>query len=415
MNFLHRLTLIPLFLLTACVAQSQEHCTEITPTQSVEALQGQFMKLQNELAQTEKAGSGDTVVRKLQEQLLSASEDLECKQANGVFSPKGVLSKSTFVQVPLLYVTNPRMAVGTYTSEASSALAFGSVKVVINEIGGIRTSFISGTKRVAAPTSMGRAQVQSPQPLNEKAFRDRFTAPGQGVRPAMRVLLFVHGFNVQFYEAALSLARLATSMQASLVPMFYSWPSEGKVTGYWRDEDTASAAVIRFTPFLEQLLSGPADEVVIVCHSMGSRIVTRSLGELARRQAKLPALKKVVFAAADINVEEFDAQWPSLRRLSATQWAFYESSGDLALRLSKVVHSFRRVGESDGGVYVADGSDTIDASSTTSVLKALGHSYIVGSPALAADIGDWVTQDMPPAVRGLQRMTQGASVYWKMP
>jgi esterase/lipase superfamily enzyme len=414
MDTFRRLTIIASFLFAACAARGQEHCAESKPTQSIEALQDRVTTLQGELASAQEAGSGDTSVRKLQEHLLSATEDLECKQANSVSSPKGILTTSTFVQVPLLYVTDRRMAAGTYTSEAATALAFGRVNAVINEIGGIRTSFIAGTKRVAAPASMGRAQVQRPQPLTEKAFRDGFTAPSQGVAKR-RVLLFVHGFNVQFYEAALSLARLATSMQVPLVPMFYSWPSEGKVTGYWRDEDAVSAAAVRFTPFLEQLLSGPVDEVVIVCHSMGSRIVTRSLGELARRQAKLPALKKVVFAAADINVEEFDAQWPSLRRLSAAQWAFYESSGDVALRLSKFVHQFRRVGESDGGVYVADGGDTIDASSTTSILRTLGHSYIVSSPALAADIGDWVTQDLPPAVRGLQRMTQGAAVYWKMP
>jgi esterase/lipase superfamily enzyme len=163
------------------------------------------------------------------------------------------------------------------------------------------------------------------------------------------------------------------------------------------------------------LLGGPVDDVIIVCHSMGSRIVTRSLGELARRNAKLPALKKVVFAAADINTQELDAQWPYLKQISGVQWAFYESSGDLALRLSKFVHNFRRVGESDGGVYIADGSDTIDASSTTSILRTLGHSYIISSPALAGDIGDWITQDLPPANRGLQRLTQGASVYWKVP
>jgi hypothetical protein len=57
----------------------------------------------------------------------------------------------------------------------------------------------------------------------------------------------------------------------------------------------------------------------------------------------------------------------------------------------------------------------VPLASTTSILKTLGHSYIVSSPALAAGIGDWVTQDLPPAVRGLQRMTRGAAVYWKMP
>jgi esterase/lipase superfamily enzyme len=410
-----RLTLIGSLCLVVYVANAQEHCTEIQPKQSIEALQDRVKILQSDLARAD-AGAEAANVRRAQELLLLAIEELECKQENSISAQKGILVTSTFVQVPLLYVTDRQKREERYTSQATGTLEFGKVNALINEIGGIRTSLIAGTRRVSAPASMGKSQVQAPQPLSEQAFNELLSASRpNGVREPVRVLLFVHGFNVQFYEAALSVARLATSMQAPLLPIFYSWPSEGKVTGYWHDEDAASAAAVRFTPFLERLLSGPVDEVIIVCHSMGSRIVTRSLGELARRNAKLQSLKKVAFAAADINVEELNVQWPYLRKVPGVQWAFYESSGDLALRLSKFIHHFRRVGESDGGVYIADGSDTIDASSTTSIVRTFGHSYIVSSPALGADIGDWVTQDLSPAVRGLQRMMQGMSVYWKIP
>jgi esterase/lipase superfamily enzyme len=262
---------------------------------------------------------------------------------------------------------------------------------------------------------MGKPQVQTLQPLSEKAFTDMLVARRPNSREPARVLLFVHGFDVEFYEAALSLARLATSMQVSLVPVFYSWPSQGAVLGYWHDEDEVSAAVVRFSPFLERLLSRPAGEVIIVCHSMGARIVTRALGELARKNANLSSLKKVVFAAADINVEELNAQWPFLRKIPGVEWTLYESSGDFALQLSTYIHHFRRVGESDGSLFVQKGIDTIDASSTTSVFRTFGHSYLVNSPALAADIGDWVAQDIPPGVRGLGRLTQGRAVYWKFP
>src|SRR5689334_22014605 len=48
--------------------------------------------------------------------------------------------------------------------------------------------------------------------------------------------------------------------------------------------------------------------------------------------------------------------------MQGTRTTIYASSSDLALRASKVVHWFRRVGETVGGVFVYPGVDTIDAS-----------------------------------------------------
>jgi esterase/lipase superfamily enzyme len=409
-----------LFLTT--LANGQGHCQAVQQDSSIDELQARVKSLQTELTslKTSAPGTDDSpAIRKTQERLLVASEELECRQEGTTLSEKGILTASSYVQVPLLYVTDrqraaPDHGVDFYTSQASTVLEFGKVNAIINEIGTIRTGMISGANRVAAPKSLGKAQLQQPQPLSQQAFTE-LLAPAHSSREPLRILLFVHGFNVEFYEAALSVARLATSMQIPLVPVFYSWPSKGEVLGYWHDEDEVSAAVIRFSPFLERLLSTPGSEVVIVCHSMGARIVARALGELARKKARLGSLKNVVFAAADVNVEELNAEWPYLKQIPGVQWASYESSGDFALRLSTYIHRFRRVGESDGGVSIEEGMSTIDASSTTSVIRTFGHSYIISSPSLAGDIGDWVAQDLPPAIRGLQRMTQGTAVYWRFP
>jgi len=408
-----------LLLLSAPFAGAADRCAD-TQGQTVAGLQSRVDALNRSLGQqqaTEPRGSDSAQVRATQEQLLVATQQLECLQSDTVAVQKGILNTATFVEVPLLFVTDrQRDADDLYGPSPANSLEFGKVSAVINEIGGVRTSLIAGAKRVAAPKAMGRAQVQGLQPLTGKAFSDLLAPTGTpSGREPVRVLLFIHGFNVEFYEAAISTARLATSMQLRLIPVFYSWPSRGAVSGYWRDEDTVSTSVVKFTPFLAKLLSGPADEVVIVCHSMGSRVVTRALGELARRNANLPALKKVVYAAADLDQQEFTAQLPSLLGVQNVHITLYEASDDLALRLSKFIHRFRRLGESDGGVYLANGVDTIDASSTTSMFHASGHSYIIGSPALAADISDWVSQDLPPAVRGLQRATQGSGVYYRFP
>ena len=71
-----------------------------------------------------------------------------------------------------------------------------------------------------------------------------------------------------------------------------------------------------------------------------------------------------------------------MEKLSQAQWTLYASSGDYALRLSKVVHAYKRIGESDQGFSFFSGMDTIDASSTTTFFKTLGHSYVTGSPVV---------------------------------
>src|SRR6202034_1586903 len=92
-----------------------------------------------------------------------------------------------------------------YGPNANNELAFGKMDVTINEIGSIRVGLIAGSKRVRKPESMGETQVQTHDPMSENAFLELIeTSHPAGV--PVRVLLFVHGFNVKFYEAALSAA-----------------------------------------------------------------------------------------------------------------------------------------------------------------------------------------------------------------
>ena len=101
-----------------------------------------------------------------------------------------------------------------------------------------------------------------------------------------------------FDEAAIAAAKLASSMQVPLVPVVFSWPSQGHAAGYWHDEDTIPGSTLQFMAFFTNLLSGPEDEIVVVCHSMGSRIVTRTLGELSRRGVSTEKLRKIAFCGS---------------------------------------------------------------------------------------------------------------------
>jgi len=351
--------------------------------------------------------------------LLDAFEKEQCAEDAQYQATKGVKNRD-FLQVPLLYVTDRQYSnkPPDYYSSSRKAdgLDYGRVDTIIPDLA-VGKPLILGANRINLTNQQPEGEMRPPQVLTQsdfdKAIADHrlHTPPGT----PLRVLLYVHGYDVSQHEAAVSAATLAVSLKISVVPVFYSWPSSGRKAEYWHDEDTVRTSYLRFLPFLEHLLSDPVDEVIIVCHSMGARIVTPALGELARKGIKSPKLRKVAFAAADIDIEEFNEQWRDLRQLQDIEWNMYESSKDGALYLSHWVHSDRRLGDSDGGLYIVGGADTIDASATASTLQFMGHSYVVHSPAVGADLGDWISQDLPPSSRGLLKAKQAGNVYWRFP
>ena len=104
-----------------------------------------------------------------------------------------------------------------------------------------------------------------------RAFKQRVPAGAPSL-----ALLLVHGFNVSYPEAAKAAARLAFNVRVNLVPIVVSWPSQAAMLKYWNDEQNVEPSIERLRPVVQFLLSHPdIDELVVVSHSMGSRLVTR--------------------------------------------------------------------------------------------------------------------------------------------
>jgi len=66
----------------------------------------------------------------------------------------------------------------------------------------------------------------------------RNCASGHGARKP-GVLLFVHGYNVSFEDAARRTGQLAYDLGFEGPTVFFSWPSRGSVTAYTRRADRA--------------------------------------------------------------------------------------------------------------------------------------------------------------------------------
>jgi len=406
------LALVQVFLLLICCPLVGQD----SPQQGVvpiSSLTSRKEALEQQLDAKRKAGASeddaDTV--NLEKQLLEATgqEDAALQEIPTASKAAGI---QAWLSIPVYFATDrARNSTNGFSGDMrSSGFEIGSAKVTLSVSYGVRTDLISGAATLPLTTT---DTVPTIAPIASGSILNAIKATdAASVGKKKRIVLFVHGYNVSFAEAATSAARLSTEVQFPVIPVIYDWPSNGTLTGYWHDEDQIRASFPRFVQFLKDFVLNSPYEVIIVCHSMGSREVTSALSELGRQKVNLPQLKKVVFAAADISAVEFMNAWPDMQKLSGVQYTFYASSHDLPLRLSHIVHQVPRLGDASPIVAVPAGGTTVDASAIDSIYQALGHSYIVNSPRVGADIGNWVDTNNPPQSRGLAQVTIAGKSYF---
>lgn len=326
------------------------------------------------------------------------------------------------VEIVTYYATNRKRGAegaepsAAYANERGDALTFGRVLVSIPRVhtpGTIEQPQLWKFERTPDPDK--HFILKSVTPLTTEATRrelaDRLKAASE-----KSMLVFVHGYNTGFQDAALRTAQLAYDLQFPGIPFFYSWPSANRVRAYLQDEETARLSEGVFEGIVRELSALPAQSIYIVAHSMGNRVVGHGLQRYVNAGGKTNHIKEVLLAAPDINAEIFkDEIVPRLEQMRGTRTTIYASSSDVALIASKVVHGFRRVGESSGGVLVFKGMDTVDASSASASMRNLGHSYLVDSTSVIKDLHAIIASKLGAKARGLLPKGQAPELYWQLP
>lgn len=225
-----------------------------------------------------------------------------------------------------------------------------------------------------------------------------------------RALVFVHGFNVTFTDAARRTAQIAYDLGFDGAPILYSWPSQGSVDGYPADEESVQWTVTHLRSFLENVArESGATTIQLVAHSMGNRALLNAISQLSTR-ANRPRFREVILAAPDIDAGVF-SQLVAAVRSSSDRITLYASSGDKALVVSRKFHSFSRAGESGDNLTIVRGVDTVDASKVDTSL--LGHSYYGDNRVVLHDMFDLIRYDLPPEHRfGLEKQQKAIGSYW---
>jgi esterase/lipase superfamily enzyme len=240
-----------------------------------------------------------------------------------------------------------------------------------------------------------------------------------GESEGKEAVVFVHGYNVSFEDAARRTAQMAHDLEFDGAPIMYSWPSQAKIQAYAVDEANVRWTVPNLMEFLRLVVrESNADSVHLVAHSMGNRALTEALRRFAAEEPQMdqPLFDQVALVAPDVDTDVFQQEIIPAIRSVGQRLTLYASSRDKALLISSGVHGHPRAGDLSQNIVVVEGLETVDASDVdTSLLRAirLGHSYFADKPTVLFDLGSVLAGI--EAVRREKLVSAGNAManYWR--
>lgn len=232
--------------------------------------------------------------------------------------------------------------------------------------------------------------------------------PGKGTgKGTGRAMIFTHGFNTRFDQAAVRYAQIIEDTGFDGRPVLFSWPSHGIPTGYGYDKDSANYS----RDALQQLIDGLAKEkslerVDIFAHSMGTWLTMETLRQMAlsKDKAALDRIGTVILAAPDIDLDVFRTQVSQLGPLSQ-RIKVYVSADDRALQLSRRLFGGKiRAGETtDLAQFRALGIEAYDISEVKGGFGK-NHGKAFGDGQTIAGIGRTLSNRPGVISSGLQQL-----------
>jgi esterase/lipase superfamily enzyme len=261
----------------------------------------------------------------------------------------------------------------------------------------------------SAPDPQHEFFIGSVIPVDSNRFVQRVAAD-LATTHSRSVLVFVHGFNSSFEDAALRAAQVAADINFDGTIVLFSWPSAGSVTSYVRDQQAARNAGYHLLRVLRgHLPAALPDRIHLLGHSMGSEVIGHAM-TLAAPADSLPRLAEAVFAAPDVDSRIFRREILPHLAPRATRVTLYASNDDDALRASRSLNGVWRLGLGGDSLTVIRGMDTIDASRVRA--DALGHT-LFGNQAFLADLASLLAEGRTPAERRLLAVQRGDLVFWR--
>lgn len=341
-------------------------------------------------------------------------------------------------EVPLAFATTRRPAGSSFGDEMDGALHLGTLSMRIGpadatwddlldwarlneqQIPGVRVA-LGGLERTGfSGVGMGPGSPDA-------RFLERLEpAYAHGGR---RVLLFIHGYNTTFAEAAALLACMHHHQGRQGAAVLFSWPAGTEVMRYLAERDLARDSTNSVARLIT-LLAGPGRVERIDClvNSTGAQILMGALHQLEDSvgRAGMPAfrLNNVVLASPDVGLQEFVDDDLELLAASTRRTVVYGNRGDRALGLAGWWHGGSRLGRVEGltaplsaGLRMhQDQVELVDVTNLPGPKDADGfthHGAWYANPLVVTDALLALLRGEPAAARGLRR--EADQLTWQVP
>ncbi len=207
-----------------------------------------------------------------------------------------------------------------------------------------------------------------------------------GLDPADRnVLVYIHGFNTNFDDAARRAAQLGFDLKVPGITVLYSWPSRGSLSAYFTDLSAIEASEAHIAEFLVAAAAlADRGKVHIIAHSMGNRGLLRAMHRATTQAAMRSGTRfgQIFLSAPDVNASLF-RQLASVYPQVAERTTLYVADQDKALAALEWMTEGGRAGGAPP-VLVLPGIDTVRVRGSS--LFRLGHSYFAEEPDVLRDI-----------------------------
>ena len=264
------------------------------------------------------------------------------------------------------------------------------------------------------------------------------------------VVLFVHGYNSSFEDAALTMGELCHFLGRDFVCGIFTWPAGGHrgiLFGYDVDRESAEYAVEDLLKAIRIIGRTPGVERVhLIAHSRGTDTLATALAQLSAEAYMLRSspdrefhIANVVLVAPDLDGDvaitkifkvfsdpdlpfgekaEPGALVPPAPGLRVT---LYVSPDDKAIAtVSWLYGSIARLGRIDTTMFSADQIEAIALLRAVDIIEVrgttdfFGHNYFKSNPRVSSDIVAMLRYDLQPNEPGrpLERI---AGPFWRVP
>ena len=235
-----------------------------------------------------------------------------------------------------------------------------------------------------------------------------FAETSQGQEP----ILYTHGFYISFERACKRSSYFQESLGLEGRLLLFSWPSDGALLNYTRDESDLYWSVSPLTETLSDMVNRfGAGNVNLAAHSLGARGLFLALVSLAEgKPDDKPLFNQIVLLAPDIDAGIFKQYLQKIKSLAQTI-TVYVSANDKPLMISRQVHGYSRLGEAGTHLQGLEGIEIIDLSDIP-VRYPSGHVYHLYHDSVINDLNQLLNEAKTASQRS--NLKQIGENYWKL-